>query len=89
MKLNNIIFPLIAASFLMTSCYDEKMDWHTPDGHGAAVSSEIPLSLAEEIANYDYIKKYMTQYMILFATCMTKKLQWMDRPRPQNNLLKR
>ena len=63
MKLNNIIFPLIAASFLMTSCYDEKMDWHTPDGHGAAVSSEIPLSLAEEIANYDYIKKYMTQYM--------------------------
>ena len=56
MKLNNIIFPLIAASFLMTSCYDEKMDWHTPDGHGAAVSSEIPLSLAEEIANYDILK---------------------------------
>ena len=47
----------------MTGCYDEKMDWHTPADHGAVVSSEIPLSLAEEIANYDYIKKYMAQYM--------------------------
>jgi hypothetical protein len=56
MKLNNIIFPLIAGSLLVTGCYDEKMDWHTPADHGAVVSSEIPLSLAEEIANYDYIK---------------------------------
>jgi endo-1,4-beta-xylanase len=63
MKLNNIIFPLIAGSLLVTGCYDEKMDWHTPADHGAVVSSEIPLSLAEEIANYDYIKKYMAQYM--------------------------
>lgn len=63
MKLNNIIFPLIAGSLLVTGCYDEKMDWHTPADHGAVVSSEIPLSLAEEIANYDYIKKYMEQYM--------------------------
>lgn len=63
MKLSNIIFPLIAGSLLVTGCYDEKMDWHTPADHGAVVSSEIPLSLAEEIANYDYIKKYMAQYM--------------------------
>ena len=54
---------MIAGSLLVTGCYDEKMDWHTPADHGAVVSSEIPLSLAEEIANYDYIKKYMAQYM--------------------------
>jgi hypothetical protein len=63
MKLNNIIIPLAAASLLLTGCYDEKMDWHTPEGHNAVVSSEIPLALAEEIANYDSIKAYMNQYM--------------------------
>ena len=63
MKLNNIILPLIASSMLLTGCYDEKMDWHTPEGHNAVVSSEIPLALAEEIANYDSIKAYMNQYM--------------------------
>jgi endo-1,4-beta-xylanase len=63
MKLNNIIFPLVAGSLLVTGCYDEKMDWHTPEGHNAVVSSEIPLALAEKIANYDYIKNYMAQYM--------------------------
>ena len=47
----------------MTSCYDEKMDWHTPEGHGAVVSSDIPLELAEKIANYDFIKNYAAQYM--------------------------
>lgn len=63
MKLNNLFFPLIAASLLLTGCYDEKMDWHTPEGHNAVVSSEIPLALAEEIANYDNIKTYMAQCM--------------------------
>lgn len=59
----SIIFPLAAAALLMTSCDDNKMDWHTPDGHYAVVSSDIPLSLAEKIAKYDYIKNYMTEYM--------------------------
>lgn len=62
MKLNKAILPL-AATLLLTGCYEEKMDWHTPEGHGAVVSSEIPLALAEEIANYDYIKAYAKQYM--------------------------
>ena len=63
MKLKNIILPLIAGSFIVTGCYDEKMDWHTPDGHNPIVSSEVPLALQEEIANYDYIKNYMAKYM--------------------------
>lgn len=70
MKLNNIIIPMAVASLLMTSCYDEKMDWYTPDGHGAVVSSDIPLSLAEEISNYDYIKKYMSDYMPNVPLCL-------------------
>ncbi|MBQ9231656.1 MAG: endo-1,4-beta-xylanase [Prevotella sp.] len=63
MKLYHILLPLAATSLLLTSCYDEKMDWHTPEGQGAIVSSEIPLELAEKIANYDYIKNYAAQYM--------------------------
>lgn len=39
------------------------MDWHTPEDHGAIVSSEIPLQIAEKIANYDYIKNYAAQFM--------------------------
>ena len=63
MKLNKIIIPVLAAPLLLTGCYDEKMDWHTPDGHYPVVSDEIPLSLQEKIANYDNIKAYMAQYM--------------------------
>lgn len=63
MKINKIILPVLAGSMLMTACYDEKMEWHTPSGHNPVVSSEIPLELAEKIANYDYIKTYMKQYM--------------------------
>ena len=43
MKLNKIIIPVLAAPLLLTGCYDEKMDWHTPDGHYPVVSDEIPL----------------------------------------------
>lgn len=63
MKLNKIIFPMLAAPLLLTGCYDEKMDWHTPEGHNPVTSDEIPLQLQEEIDNYDYIKNYMAQYM--------------------------
>jgi len=63
MKLKKIIIPVCAAALLMTGCYDEKMDWHTPEGHYPIVSSDIPLALAEKIANYDYAKNYMAQYM--------------------------
>ena len=62
MRLNKIIFP-IATVLLFTSCYDEKMEWGTPDGQGDVSISEIPLDLAEKIANYDYIKNYAAEYM--------------------------
>ena len=63
MKLNKIIFPMLAAPLLLTGCYDEKMEWHTPDGHNPVTSDEIPLQLQEEIDHYDYIKNYMAQNM--------------------------
>ena len=62
MKLNNIIFPVLAGSFLLAGCYDEKMDWHTPEGHNPVTPGEIPLRLQEEIDNYDYIKNYAAEY---------------------------
>ena len=63
MKLNNIIFPMLAGSFLLVGCYDEKMDWHTPDGHNPVTTDDIPLQLQEQIDHYDYIKNYAAQYM--------------------------
>lgn len=63
MKLNNIIFPMLAGSLLLVGCYDEKMDWHTPDGHNPVTTDDIPLQLQEQIDHYDYIKNYMAQNM--------------------------
>ena len=63
MRIKNIFLPTIAASLLLVGCDDEKMEWYTPEGHGAVASSEIPLQLAEKIANYDYIKNYAQQYL--------------------------
>lgn len=63
MKIHNIILPLIASSMIFVSCGDQKMEWYTHADHNPVVSSEIPLALAEKIANYDYIKTYMAQYM--------------------------
>ena len=63
MRLNKFIFPVLAGSLILTGCYDEKMDWHTPEGHNPVSSNEIPLQLQEEIDNYDYIKNYAAEYM--------------------------
>ena len=63
MKMNNIIFPMLAGSLLLVGCYDEKMDWHTPDGHNPVTTDDIPLQLQEQIDHYDYIKNYAAQYM--------------------------
>lgn len=63
MKLNNIIFPMLAGSLMLVGCYDEKMDWHTPDGHNPVTTDDIPLQLQEQIDHYDYIKNYMAEYM--------------------------
>lgn len=63
MKLNNVIYPVVACSLLFGSCYDEKMDWGRPDEYGDVSISDIPLDLAEKLANYDSIKSYAVQYM--------------------------
>ncbi len=65
MKLNKIILTLMASALLLSSCYDEKMEWATPEGHYPIVSSEVPLALAEKIANYDFIKNYAPAGMII------------------------
>lgn len=54
---------MLAGSLALTGCYDEKMDWHTPEGHNPVTTDEIPLQLQEEIDLYDNIKNYMAQYM--------------------------
>lgn len=63
MKLNNMIIPVLAGSLILTGCYDEKMDWHTPEGHNPVTADEIPLQLQEKIDHYDDIMNYMTRYM--------------------------
>lgn len=49
----------MASAILLGSCDDDKMEWGTPDGHNEVNLSEIPLALAEKIANYDFIKSYV------------------------------
>ena len=62
MKLHKIILPLVACAFIWGSCDDDKMEWGRPDGQGDVSISEIPLALAEKIANYDFIKNYVQKY---------------------------
>ena len=63
MKFNKIFLSMVACSVALASCDDQVMEWKTPEGHNSITSSEIPLNLAEKIANYDYIKAYAAQYM--------------------------
>lgn len=63
MKLNKIIFPVMACALAVGGCDDNKMEWGTPEGHGKVDASEIPLKLKEKLANYDFIKKYAQEYM--------------------------
>lgn len=63
MILNKIILPLVAGTLLLSGCYDEKMEWGTPDDHGPVTTGDIPLALQEEIDQYQNIKTYMQQYM--------------------------
>lgn len=63
MKLYKYILTAAVAALTLNSCYDEKMEWGKPDGHGDVTIAEIPLELAEKLANYDYIKNYAAQYM--------------------------
>lgn len=65
MKPNKLILPIVAITMLLTGCYDDKMMWGTPNGHYPIVSADIPLKLAEKIANYDYLKKYAPLDMTL------------------------
>ena len=65
MRRVKIILFAIVGALLLNSCYDEKMEWGTPEGHNPITSSEIPLNLAEKIANYDFIKAYVPAGMIV------------------------
>ena len=63
MKLYKYILTVAAAALTLNSCYDEKMEWGKPDDHGDVNIADIPLELAEKLANYDFIKNYAAQYM--------------------------
>jgi len=41
-----------------SSCYDEKMDWHTESGRNPITVAEIPLSMQEKLSRYDALKTY-------------------------------
>lgn len=62
MKLNKFILPAVVCALMLSSCDDEKMEWGRPDGQGDVNLSEIPLNLAEKLANYDFIKAYAAKY---------------------------
>ncbi len=62
MKLHKFILPIIACAFAFGSCDDDKMEWGSPEGQSDVSLSEIPLSLIEKIANYDYIKSYVAKH---------------------------
>ena len=53
----------MAMALTLAACEDNKMEWGTPDGHGQADLSDIPLSLTEKIANYKSIKEYAAEYI--------------------------
>ncbi len=60
MKLNKIITSAIAAALIMplVGCEDEVMTWGTPEGEYEVTMDEMPLELAEQLANYGYLKSY-------------------------------
>lgn len=65
MKPNKIILFIAVLTFIMGGCDDQVMEWKTPDGHNPVTASEIPLALAEKIANYDFIKAYVPAGMVV------------------------
>ncbi|MFV0589441.1 endo-1,4-beta-xylanase [Bacteroides reticulotermitis] len=63
MKRNKIIsLAVLVCLSSLGSCYDEKMEWGKPEGQGDVNVSDIPLTLKEKIANYDYIKAYAQKH---------------------------
>ena len=62
MKTYKYILPVLVGA-MAVACDDDKMEWGMPDGHYAIDASEIPLTDAEIMANYDYIRNYAAQYM--------------------------
>lgn len=63
MKRNKIIFPLAALAVLCAACDDDKMDWGTPEGQNPiSGADDIPLSIKEQLNNYDYLKNYVEAY---------------------------
>ena len=63
MKLYKFILPIVTCAMILSSCDDDKMEWSIPEGHGDVTLSEIPLALAEKIANYDFIQAYAQKHM--------------------------
>lgn len=61
MKNSYILTALSAVVMLGTSCYDEKMEWGTPEGHTSITADEIPLSGDEKLDRYQSLLTYIPQ----------------------------
>ncbi|WP_321331610.1 endo-1,4-beta-xylanase [uncultured Bacteroides sp.] len=60
MKYIKIIPIIIFLAAIITSCDDEKMNWHKDPTHGEIASSELPLGLQEAISRYEPLKSYLS-----------------------------
>ena len=62
MKTNKIYIPVIAAGLMISvsSCEENVMEWKGADP--TVKPTELPMEMAEKIAQYDNIKNYMAQY---------------------------
>ena len=63
MNFNKTIIPILTINLLASSCEEHKMEWETPSDYNKVTSAEIPLGLAEKIANYKNIKEYIAEYV--------------------------
>jgi len=68
-------FPVVALmALLLHSCYDEKMDWHYPDGRTPISMTEIPLTMAEKLSRYEPLKNY-AQFSVGLGVDLTLYLE--------------
>lgn len=55
MNIKQIMLILILATIALSSCKDDFMDWN---GKDSVNGEDVPLTLSEKIARYDYLKNY-------------------------------
>jgi len=62
MKIKNIIFAFASGCLLLTSCEDRFMEWGSD--RMPIEASEVPLTISEQIARYDVLKNYVSDFKL-------------------------